>query len=319
MMRNNIWIIGSGAIALEYAKVLEALSLEYIVIGRSKRSAEIFRSKICHDVIEGGIENFLLTKPEIPKKVIVSVGLEELSNVTHLLIEFGAKSILVEKPGFCYPEELAVVKAAADRECSQVYLAYNRRFYSSVLKAEEMIKEDGGIVSFNFEFTEWSHKIDTMQKSGNMLHNWFYANSTHVLDLAFFLGGKPKEMSCYSFGKLDWHQPSRYSGAGVTRNNVLFSYQATWDAPGRWALEVLTRQHRLYFKPMESLLVQELGSIEIKKMDVDNDLDIDFKPGFYLQTKNFLDNKFGRFCTLAEQIESVDHTYKKMRFPDLSS
>ena len=38
-------------------------------------------------------------------------------------------------------------------------VGFNRRFYSSVLKAKDIIHEDGGVKSFFFEFTEWSHVI----------------------------------------------------------------------------------------------------------------------------------------------------------------
>ena len=57
------------------------------------------------------------------------------------------------------PSELDEVVAVAHDTHSEVYYAYNRRFYASVLKAEEIIKEDGGMTSMNFEFTEWGHVI----------------------------------------------------------------------------------------------------------------------------------------------------------------
>ena len=36
----NVWIIGAGGIAIEYAKVLDALGVNYIVIGRGQKNAE---------------------------------------------------------------------------------------------------------------------------------------------------------------------------------------------------------------------------------------------------------------------------------------
>ena len=103
-----------------------------------------------------------------------------------------------------------------------------------------------------------------------------------------------------------------FSGAGITNKGALFSYQANWNAPGRWVVEVLTTKHRLYFKPMETLQIQEKGSVAIKPVEIDNQLDIDFKPGFYLQTKAFVEGDYGRFCMVEEHVKHVNAIYKKM-------
>ena len=51
-----------------------------------------------------------------------------------------------------------------------------------------MIAEDGGVTSFHFEFTEWSHQIQHLQKAPGVMDHWVLGNSSHVLDLAFHLG-----------------------------------------------------------------------------------------------------------------------------------
>ena len=73
--------------------------------------------------------------------------------------------------------------------------------------------------------------------------------------------------------------------------NALFSYHANWEAPGRWSVEILTPKHRLYFKPMETLQIQEIGSVAVNPVQIDDTLDKEFKPGLYLQVKSFLDGK----------------------------
>ena len=65
----------------------------------------------------------------------------------------------------------------------------------------------------------------------------------HVVDLAFYLCGKPDEISCYTTGGLNWHSAaSVFAGAGITKKNVLFSYNANWGAPGRWGVEIMTKK-----------------------------------------------------------------------------
>ena len=81
---------------------------------------------------------------------------------------------------------------------------------------------------------------------------------------------------------------SIFSGAGITDHQALFSYSANWEAPGRWGVEVLTRKHRLIFRPLEKLKIQKIDSFERLCVSIDDKLDIKYKPGIYEQTKAFL-------------------------------
>lgn len=300
---------------VEYAKVLNALHVEYMAIGRGEQSASDFEEQTGHKAVRGGLANFLLTFPDKPDCAIVSVGIEALTETCIALLDYGVKKILQEKPGFGWACEIDRLVESVLKEKATVVLAYNRRFYSSVLKAEEIIKEDGGVSSFNFEFTEWSHVIAPLSKTQVEHHTWFMGNSSHVIDTAFYLGGSPKEFCSYHSGEneLEWHPSgTTYAGAGISEIGALFSYQANWSAPGRWVVEILTKKHRLYFKPMESLQIQNLGSVVVNPVEIDNKLDVDFKPGLYLQTKAFIDNDFSRFCTIEEQKQNMENYYLKM-------
>ena len=311
--KDNIWIIGAGAMTQEYLKVLQALEYPVTVIGRSANNCEKIRAEFGCTVYADGLTNYLATQPELPTKAIVAVGIEALQTVTIELLNYGVKDILLEKPGIAYAAEINELVAVAQSKKAHVVLAYNRRFYASVLKAEEIIKTDGGVSSFNFEFTEWSHTIRTLEKTNAEWHNWFLGNSTHVIDTAFFLGGKPKKLSAYYQGSLDWHpSSSNFCGAGISTEGSLFSYHANWEAPGRWVIEVLTKKHRLLFKPMESLQIQVLGSVAVNPVEIDDTLDKAFKPGIYLQTQAFLVGDFSKFCTIQEQKNMINKFYSKM-------
>jgi len=312
----NIWIVGASAMAAEYAKVLQGLNQDFVVIGRGEKSAKSFAETTGINPFVGGLDQYLLKNPSIPTHVIAAVGVEQLCATAQSLLAYGVKNILLEKPGGVDIKEMDNTAKMADKVDANVFIAYNRRFYSSVLKAEEIIKEDGGVTSFNFEFTEWSHAIHPDHRPVELFNNWLLANSTHVIDTAFFLGGEPIEMSCYKSGEncIEWHPSgSIYSGAGVTKSGALFSYQANWQAPGRWAIEILTRKHRLYFKPMESLQIQNIGSVKVDPVEIDDVLDRDYKAGFYLQTQAFLEGDNDRFCTLSKQLEHINGVYAKIR------
>lgn len=308
----NIWIIGAGGIAIEYTKVLLALKKEFITIGRGHDKAVAYFETTGVKAIEGGLDSFIETNPEIPEFAIVAVNVEYLAATTISLMKCGVKQIFCEKPGFNEPSELDEVVNVAQETGTKVYYAYNRRFFASVLKAEEIIKEDGGLISMNFEFTEWGHVIANSEYPAEVKKNWMTANSSHVIDLAFFEGGAPKQMSSFCSGELSWHKPSNFSGAGITEEGVLFNYQANWDAPGRWAVELLTSKHRIYLKPMEQLQLQDKGSVKVYPVEIDDSLDKEFKPGFYLETKAFFEGKTSRLCSLEHQTMVVKDIYSKI-------
>lgn len=297
-----IWLIGSGPMAKDYIKVLKGLKKEFLVIGRGTESAKNIQDEFDIPVQTGGLESFLSTKPKPCTHAIVAVGVEQLFSCAKSLVQYGIKNILTEKPGGLDAQEIS--ELSSHSESANIFLAYNRRFYSSVLAAEELIKKDGGLKSFNFEFTEWGHTIENLKKPKAVFENWLTANSSHVIDLAFFLGGWPKDISTYSnsSNKLSWYSgPTNFSGAGVTENGALFNYAANWCAPGRWGVELLTDKHRFYLRPMEQLHIQQLGSVKIDKVEIDDTLDLQFKPGLYRQTEDFLKGKTHRFSSIHDQ------------------
>ena len=258
--KNKVWLIGSGYMAIEFAKVLKALDKAFICIGRGSENANNFKQATGVDCTTGGLEAFLKLKPEIPEAVLVAASIESLTPTVTALLNYGVKNLLVEKPGVGMPNEIHDLNRLAIKEEAKVYIGYNRRFYASVIAAQKIIKEDKGVTSFAFEFTEWSHKIKDLQKHPIEHNYWFLGNSTHVIDTAFFIAGKPKHISCYVRGNnsLNWHPASSiFSGAGETEAGALFSYHANWQAPGRWVIEMFTAQHRLIFKPLEKLQIQK--------------------------------------------------------------
>lgn len=314
-MSNNIkvLIVGTGYMATEYYKVLSSMNVEVYVVGRGREKAERFKiDNSCENTYWGGVDALDKNIINSITHAIIAVTVSQLKKVTMEVINLGIKEVLVEKPAALTESELNEIKKLADKKCANVYVAYNRRFYASVKRAEEIIKQDGGIKSFSFEFTEWGHVIkdsahDTMTKE-----NWLLANSSHVIDLAFFFGGKPIKMESYIEGELEWHHNGCiYAGAGITDKGALFSYSANWDAPGRWAVEILTKNHRLYLKPMEELLCQDKGTVKIYSIDLDDSIDKDYKPGLYREVSTFLQNPEDiHLVKLSDQIEAMEYYSK---------
>jgi len=301
----SIWLIGAGVMAQDYAQVLQGLDLPFEVIGRGADSAVEFEKVTGKRVRIGGLAD-ALNAGKVPEKAIVAVGVEQLAPTTDELIRAGVKRIMVEKPAGLDLAEIESLNRIAGENGASVLLAYNRRFYGSVQQARQCITEDGGVLSAQFEFTEWSHVIAPLVKGAGVKERWLLGNSTHVIDLAFHLIGRPVDWKCWHAGSIDWHPAAaRFAGAGITQQNVMFSYLADWQAPGRWGVELLTAKRRLILRPMELLQCTPLGTVKIEAMAPVDNLDQDYKPGLYRQTQAFLEGNDRLLCTLPDQVENV--------------
>ena len=303
---DDVLLVGTGPMAIEYGKALKGLKKKIIAVGLDEKSTREFNEAIRVRAEIGGISNYLKRNKNYPKRAIIVVNENLLGKVATELLENGFKSILVEKPGGRDPKEIVRVAELAKKKKAKVFVGYNRRFYASVQKAEEIIKKDGGVTSFNFEFTEWAFKIEPLVKAPGVKEVWYYHNSTHVIDLAFWLGGEPKNICSYVTGDLKWHPAgSIFAGAGATEKGALFSYQANWESPGRWWVEILTKKHRLILRPMEKLQIQNIGSVQIEEVKINDAIDIKYKAGLYGQVEAYLSGKKGRLCTIDEQVNNL--------------
>lgn len=288
---SSILLVGTGYMGKEYAKVLRAMGLSFFAIGR-------------------GLKDWLKLNKS-PRTAIVAVTEDQLGIVTRQLINAGYKNILVEKPGGFDVEDIKKVAKLAKQKKAKVYVGYNRRFYASAQKALEFIKKEH-VLSFNFDFTERSYVVEKVPQSAKIKREWFLQNSTHVIDMAFFMAGWPQKISALKSGGLKWHPAGAvYAGSGLTDKNALFSYHANWKSAGRWSIEVATSKTKLIFRPLEKLQIQNYGSMAIEEYPLDDKLDIDFKPGLYKQVGSFLGNK--KFLpTIEEQVNHLKY-YEKIK------
>lgn len=314
---DKILLVGAGYMGREYAKVLKAQGVNFTVVGRSQESAKSFKNDVGLEAISGGIKKWLRLNPP-HSRAIVAVTEDQLGIVTKELLNAGCKTILVEKPGGFNAKEIVEISEKVKKIKAKVYVGYNRRFYTSVQKALEIIKQDGGIRSFNFDFTERSYVIEVLKQSPKIKKEWFLHNSTHVIDLAFFMADWPKKMSCYKRGGVEWHPTgSIYSGAGVSESGALFSYHADWESAGCWSLEIMTPKNKLIFRPLEKLQIQKYGNMAVEELRLDDKLDIKFKPGLYLQVEAFLQNQT-KLLRIEEQVRKLEY-YRQINGDDKKS
>ncbi|WP_222535556.1 hypothetical protein [Pedobacter polysacchareus] len=306
LKNTNVLLIGSGYMAREYLLVLVGLQCNVTIVGRGEEKIALLKAEFPQfTYYSGGLENYLISNDSFPSFAINAVNVNHLRNTSLQLLNKGIKYILIEKPGDISTEGLEEIRSSAIKNEAQVSIAYNRRYYSSVIALKEHIMMDGGVRSVHFEFTEWVHTIDPSIYDSYTLGKWITANSSHVIDTVVSIIGLPEQLNANVQGlnEISWHPSgSVFTGNGVSRNKVPFTYHSDWLSAGRWSIEIMTKKRRFYLKPMEKLQVQNRGSVAIEEVNVDDTIDKEFKPGLYLLTESFLSRNTDNLVNLDDQI-----------------
>jgi predicted dehydrogenase len=308
----KVLLVGTGPMAIAYGRVLNALSAAWSAVGRGSQSAAQFEAATGREPVLGGLDAYLDTHNASVDAAIVALPVHNLVAAAISLLDAGTRRILVEKPAGLNADDIEDLARVAARTGADVFVAYNRRFYASVAAARRLIAEDGGVTSFHMEFTELADRVAKSVGDRVLLSNWFLANSTHVVDLAFHLGGKPAIAAGLVTGGLDWHpQAACFAGHGRTKKGAVFSWHADWSSAGRWGLDLRTPHRRLILQPLETLTVQEKGGFAALSMPIDDELDGQFKPGLYRQVEAFLSDAptETELLTIAAHSEMVGRWY----------
>ena len=179
-----------------------------------------------------------------------------------------------------------------------------------------MIEADGGVTSYEFNFTEWTNTFSSHSAGPHL----FVANSSHVIDLAFFLGGFPSRLNVHSagLGEVEFFPgPSRWTGSGESDNGALFSYQADWTAPGRWSVTAYTRKNKIVLCPLEKAQGHPHQTVSVQQFDsVDYSLDKNFKPGLYSMVDDFLSRSSKILApTIQDHHKHMKDVFEVMRGP----
>lgn len=302
----DVLLVGAGDMALAYAAVLRALNIRPLVFGRGTDSARAFTAKTGLGAGTGPLGEQIAAAARLPDTAIVAVNAHALAEVTAQLVAAGVRRVLVEKPAALDTAELAALADTVARKRAEVCVAYNRRFMASVLAADRLIADDGGVSSVKFDFTEATMRIGQLSKHPREFETWFYGNSTHVLDLAIHFFGLPSQLHATVSGQgaIDWHRSGAvYAGFGRNEAGALLSWHANWLSAGRWGVEVMTRSRRLILQPLEKLRMQVHGSFAETDVALDDAMDHDFKPGLYRQVRAFLFGEDGaRLQTLDKHV-----------------
>ncbi|MGH9577263.1 MAG: hypothetical protein ACRD3R_07480, partial [Terriglobales bacterium] len=226
-----------------------------------------------------------------------------MNAVARACFAFPWKLLLEKPPGYnlADAEEIA---AAANEHRGRVYVALNRRFYSSTRATAARFAEIDGQ---RFIKVQDQQDQATALKAGQpepVVRNWMFANSIHVIDyLRVFGRGSVVRVKPV----IAWNP----GAPGVVVCEIEFSsgdvglYEGIWNGPGPWAVTVNTPAERWELRPLEQAAFQVRGERRLQSVEA-HSWDRNFKPGFRLQAETAVAAALGHASSAVSLEEALE-------------
>ncbi|MDO6351102.1 Gfo/Idh/MocA family oxidoreductase [Synechococcus sp. YX-04-1] len=192
-------------------------------------------------------------------------------------------TLLIEKPvGYTLTQARQIERTAAALG-AKAYVALNRRFYGSTLQLQNALQSTEGQRVVTILDQEDAESALAAGQPAEVVHNWMYANSIHLIDyFAQLCRGDHIGTEILT--------PWKPNKPGPVIAHLQFSsgdiglYQAVWNAPGPWSVAVSTTPLRAELRPIEQLNLQRAGSRQ-PELQARDPLDQQFKPGLLRQAQ----------------------------------
>lgn len=302
----RIAIIGAGVIAREHLLALRDLE-NILIVGisaptnaRSKPLAEEFEIEIvCTD------SKTLWDKTQADAVVVAVPILETHAVCTEVFTHKWTS--LVEKPIGCNLAEAKDLSSIASTHSHQSFVALNRRHYGSTMQLKKILDTNSSkrIIRVNDQEDQVQGIADG--HPSKVIQNWHFANSIHLIDYFFQFGrGNISRVT-----REITYQDAWLSHVGA---EIEFSsgdqgfYQAIWNAPARWSVQVELDSLIAELKPLEQARLTHNGKLT-EELPIDS-LDKKFKPGFKRQAELFIDQIRGgptqkKLPTLSDSLDTM--------------
>lgn len=274
LLLDSVLVIGKGPIGQIYIQILRDLGIRTIWASRDY-------PEVINSIGNEKITHVIVATPVLPMIDIV----KNINKIFENDIQ-----ILVEKP-FSYNRKSIELVSNINKN---IFIGLNRRMYSNIIKLKTLF-EDEIINTLHFDFSEptvlFPENLSNMNYTD--YENAFYYQSVHLIDLAFFLMGDPKFIQSETRGKFTRNGQGLCAGYGVSKQDVLFTFQANWNIPGFWNISITTDQSRVSLRSINQVEIikfsqnkEDLKPTSIRYLDLES-VDIKYKSGFYNQILAF--------------------------------
>tara|TARA_B110000305_G_scaffold58415_1_gene64689 strand:- start:479 stop:1465 length:987 start_codon:yes stop_codon:yes gene_type:complete len=292
----SLAMIGCGTIANDHIRAFNYLGLKINHCASKLNSSKVYKfakkyniSNVWKDPIE------LARSSKNWDAIILCCPTKNMSNILDILID-QKKPILVEKPVSIGTDYLKKFSSTCPK---LVNVAFNRRYYNTVVRAKKFIEQSKGQILCNVKLPE------SIKKNNDKLNKFrnIFDNSVHGIDILRFLFGDLEIINNTKI-KLNNFDSSRIVLL-KSKKNHLCSVVINSNSPDNFSLEIENGSQRFLLKPFEKYEIYEGMEIIkpskkyplrryiptiIEKNDVfsSSSGNKDLKPGFQEQSEDFL-------------------------------
>ena len=278
----NIGIIGAGKIADLHMHVLKSFDDVSIVaiVNRDKKRREDFTKK--YDIPHAYSDYKIMLKEEKLDAIFVTVSLFNIKDVALSCLETGIPTFIEKPAGININDINDLVNAAKKMETINM-IGLNRRFYSNISHALDIVKKDGGVKTIIIDCPQRLSDINNWKGYEDKTNIW---NGIHCIDLFRYFCGNVDCMTSY-VRKINSEYNDTFNSFIKFKDGSIGHFISNWFSPGGWSVVIITKSKKISICPLEEgYCLNENG--EEHKLNI-IDIDKKYKPGFFLQDRYFID------------------------------
>jgi len=284
---------------------VRAVGITSRTISKVEKLAETYAIEQVYENIDSLIKKCTLDA------LMILVSANQIYDVTQKLIPANIP-LFIEKPAGLVPDETKTLAKLADKHGTKNLVGYNRRYYSIFHKSIELINQNSGLLGVAVEGHERFWKIVGTDMPAKIRENWIYANSTHTIDLLRLFGGEVNKINTLK-KSVKKQNGDQFVASMQFESGALGTYTSHWFSPGGWTVTLFGDGVTVNFKPLETGIWIDCDFKEHEI--VPDDVDLEFKPGFYRQMEVFINMiKNGKLVRpamdLAEALKTMELAQK---------
>jgi predicted dehydrogenase len=290
-MTTRVAVVGAGAMAREHVRAFASVA-DVAVVGIHSRTraraaalaGELRIPLVCSSVAE-------LHERSGADLVVVAVPELSARDVSEACFAF-PWGVLLEKPAGYDLADAKAILASAQALQRRVWVGLNRRFLSSTQAVLADLRDTPAARFVHVQDQQNLAGAAALGHPPEVVANWMFANSIHVVDYLCLLGRGPVK----NVRRL-W--PWKGAESAVVLAAVEFQsgdrgvYEGIWQGPGPWAVTVTTPARRWELRPLEQAAFQNAGERRLQQVDI-HAWDKEFKPGFRFQAQAVIDALRGK-------------------------
>ncbi|ASQ46430.1 Gfo/Idh/MocA family protein [Legionella clemsonensis] len=302
----NVAVIGAGKMGREHIKAFQAIDGVKVtgLFSRTKTTAEQMAKEFNIPCVTDSVAD--LYEKSAAHLVVVAVPELQANSIAKACFQHNW-NVLLEKPAGYDLRDANDIAEAALQARGQVFVALNRRFYSSALTILSDLNANNDAKRYiHIQDQQSFAEARGCHHPEEVVQKFMYANSIHVIDLIrYFARGEVTHVQQIS----PWQQEK----SQMVISYIEFDsgdkalYECIWQGPGPWACAVSTAYRRWSMQPLEKACFQNANERIAHEVEMDIK-DQQFKAGFYRQAQEVCKAVLGeksQVITIKESLKTM--------------